>query len=115
MATTAPGLLFITARRIIDLTVDSLQDALFEQVDRPITRDLIDGITETVNGFLRRLEADGAIAGGECFPNPDLNLPTTLANGEVFFNIKISPTPPAESINVKILITDEYLEEVLAA
>ena len=115
MATTAPGLSFITARRIIDLTVDSLQDALFNQVDRPITRDLIDGITETVNGFLRKQQALGAIAGGTCFPNPDLNLPTTLANGEVYFNIKISPTPPAESINVKILITDEYLEEILAA
>ena len=51
MATDAPGLSFITARRIVDLTVDSLQNALFNQVDRPITKDLIDGITETVNGF----------------------------------------------------------------
>ena len=115
MATNAPGLSFITARRIVDLTVDSLQDALFNQVDRPITKDLIEGITETVNGFLRQQEALGAIAGGECFPNPDLNLPTTLAGGEIYFNIRISPTPPAESINVKIQITDEFLEEVLAA
>ena len=115
MATTAPELSFITARRIVDLTVDSLQNALFNQVDRPITKDLIDGITETVNGFLRKQEALGAIAGGTCFPNPDLNFPTTLANGEIYFNIKISPTPPAESINVKIQITDEFLEEILAA
>ena len=115
MATDAPGLSFITGRRIVDLTVDSLQNALFGQVDRPITRDLIDGITETVNGFLRKQEALGAIAGGECFPNPDLNLPTTLAGGEIYFNIRISPTPPAESINVKIQITDEFLEEILAA
>ena len=112
MVTTAPGLSFITARRIIDLIVDSLQNALFNQVDRPITKDFVDGITETVNGFLRQQEARGAIAGGECYPDPDLNSAQSLANGEVHFNIKVSPTPPAESINLKVLITDEYLEEI---
>ena len=112
MVTTAPGLSFITSRRIIDLIVDSLQNALFNQVDRPITKDLIDGVTDTVNAFLRQQEARGAIAGGMCFPDPDLNLPAVLANGEVYFNIKVSPTPPAESINLKVLITDEYLEEI---
>ena len=115
MVTTAPGLNFITARRIIDLIVDSLQNALFNQVDRPITRDLIDGISETVNGFLRQMEARNAIAGGECFPDPDLNSAQSLANGEVHFSIMVSPTPPAESIKVRVLITDQYLEEILAA
>ena len=112
LVTTTPGLSFITARRIIDLIVDSLQNALFNQVDRPLTKDLVDGVADTVNAFLRGQEARGAIAGGECFPNPDLNTTTALANGEVNFSIKVSPTPPAESINLKLLITNEYLQEI---
>lgn len=101
-------------RRTADILNDSLQRAHLWAVDRPITKTYVEDVTEGVNAYLRSLVAQGALLGGKCWADPDLNSPANIAQGKIFFNFDFTPPYPAEHITFRSMLTTDYIEEVFA-
>lgn len=105
---------FLSVRRTADMLNDSLQRAHLWAVDRNITRTFLQDVSEGVNEYIRSLVAQGALLGGRCWPDPDLNTPANIAQGKVFFNFDFTPPYPAEHITFNSILTTDYIAEALA-
>ena len=66
-----------------------------------------------MNAYLRQLKAQGAILGGKCWADPDLNSPTSIADGKIYFNFDFTQPYTAEHIICRSHLVDDYLEENL--
>jgi len=109
-----PKWAFVSVRRTADIIADSLQRAHLWAVDRNITTTYVEDVTEGVNAYLRTLVNLGAILGGECWPDPDLNTPANITQGKVYFNFDFTPPYPAEHITFRSHLVDDYIAEVFA-
>ncbi|WP_174516919.1 MULTISPECIES: phage tail sheath subtilisin-like domain-containing protein [unclassified Wolbachia] len=92
---------FLSVRRTADLINDSLLRAHLWAVDRNITKTYIDDVIEGVNSYLANLKAQGAIISGKCYATPELNTPTNIASGKVYFDFEFTPPYPAEQITFR--------------
>lgn len=108
-----PRWMFFSVRRTADMINDSLIAAHMWAVDRNITKTYIEDVTESVNAYLRRLKGVGAILGGHCWADPELNTPATIANGQVYFDFDFTAPYPAERITFRSQMVADYLEEIL--
>lgn len=105
--------IFLSVRRTADIINDSLLRAHLWAVDRNITKTYIQDVTESVNAYLRYLTSIGAILGGQCWADPDLNTPSQVALGKVYFNFDFTPPYPAEHITFRSHLTNDYITEIL--
>lgn len=103
---------FLSTRRIADVINDSLLAAHLWAVDRGITKTYLEDVAEGVNAFLRDQKAAGAILGGRCWPNPDLNSAANIALGNVYFDFDFTDPKPAQTVTFRSLLTNDYLTEV---
>lgn len=109
-----PKWAFLSVRRTADILNDSLQRAHLWAVDRNITKQYVKEVEEGVNAYIRSLVAQGALLGGRCWADPDLNTPANVAQGKVWFNFDFSPPYPAEHITFRSILTNDYISEVFA-
>ncbi len=107
-----PKFAFLSVRRTADIINDSLQRAHLWAVDRNITKTYVQDVEESVNAYLRTLVALGAILGGRCWADPDLNTAANITQGKIWFNFDFTPPYPAEHITFRSILTNEYIEEV---
>ncbi len=107
-----PKFAFLSVRRTADLINDSLLRTHLWAVDRNITRTYVEDVTEGVRAYLRFLTKLGAIIGGDCWADPDLNTPDQIAQGKVYFNFDFSAAYPAEHITFRSSLTNNYLTEI---
>lgn len=103
---------FLCVRRTADIINDSLLRAHLWAVDRGITKTYVQDVEEGVNAYLRDLVALGAILGGVCWADPDLNSAANIQQGKVFFNFDFSPIYPAEHLTFRSHLVNDYIEEV---
>lgn len=108
-----PKFAFLSVVRTADMLNESILRAHLWAVDRNITKNYLQEVAGGVNDYLARLTAQGAILGGECYPSPDLNTPSAIADGKVFFDVKFTPNFPAEHIQFRSQLTNDYIEEIL--
>ena len=108
-----PKWAFLSVRRTADMINESLLRAHLWAVDRNITKTYVGEVTEGVNAYLRQLKAQGAILGGKCWADPDLNSPQSIQDGKIYFNFDFTPPYPAEHIIFRSHLVDDYLEEIL--
>ncbi|MFD2177740.1 phage tail sheath subtilisin-like domain-containing protein [Veronia pacifica] len=108
-----PKWAFLSVRRTADMINESLLRAHMWAVDQNITATYLEDVTEGVNAYLRDLKALGAILGGECWADPDLNTPSNIAQGKVFFDFDFTPLYPAEHITFRSSLVNDYLEEIV--
>ncbi|OHV85810.1 phage tail sheath subtilisin-like domain-containing protein [Ensifer sp. LCM 4579] len=104
---------FLSVRRTMDIINESILAAHLWAVDRNITKTYIDDVEESVNAFIRGLIAQGAVLGGRCWADPDLNSAASIAEGKVWFNVDITPPYPAEHIIFRSKIVNDYLEDIV--
>jgi phage tail sheath protein FI len=104
---------FISVRRTADILHESLQRAHMWAVDRNITKTYLDDVSDGVNGYIATLVELGALLGGRCFPDPDLNTPASILEGKVYFNLEFTPPYPAEHITFRSQLVDTYISEAL--
>lgn len=107
-----PKFTFLSVRRTADMINDSILRAHLWAVDRAITKTYLKDVEESVNGYLRSLVALGAILGGKCWADPDLNSPANITQGKVYFNFDFTPPYPAENVTFKSLLVNDYLTEL---
>lgn len=103
---------FTSVRRIADNVEDSTQRAMFYYVDRNINKNFLRAVTNRANGFIRNMIAQGALIGGEVFPDGELNTKDSIAQGKVYFNARITPPYPAEEIIFTFNFVNDYLTTI---
>jgi phage tail sheath protein FI len=108
-----PKFAFISVRRTADLINDSILRAHLWAVDRNISRTYLEDVTESVNAYLKTLTNLGAVLGGKCWPDPDLNSPANISQGKVYFNFEFTPPYPAENITFRSILVNDYITEIL--
>jgi hypothetical protein len=104
---------FLSVVRTADMINESLLRAHLWAVDRNITRTYLADVVEGVNAYLAHLKAIGAILGGTCWADKDLNTPTELAAGRVYFDFDFTPPAPAEHVTFRSRLVNDYFEEVI--
>lgn len=109
---TDPKWKFLCVVRTADIIADSLQAAHLWAVDRGITKNYVSDVQEGVNAFLRGLKAQGAILGGQCWVDKDLNSEASIANGEVYWDFDFTPVYPAEHLTFRSHLVNDYISEI---
>lgn len=104
---------FLSVRRTADIINDSILFNHLWAVDRNITRTYLEDVADGVNAYLSTLTALGAIIGGRCWPDPDLNTPSNIALGKVYFTFEFTPPYPAQTVTFRSILTNEYLAELI--
>lgn len=112
--TSDPKWQFLCVRRTADVLNESIQRAHLWAVDRGITKTYLEDVVEGVNGFIASLVAQGALLGGECWADPDLNNAASIQNGQVWFNFDFTPVYPAERVTFRSHLVNDYISEALA-
>lgn len=107
-----PKWVFLSVRRTADMINDSLLRAHLWAVDRNISKTYIQDVTEGVNAYLRHLTTIGAILGGRCWADPELNTPDQISQGKVYFDFDFTPPFPAEHITFRSKMVNDYLTEI---
>lgn len=107
-----PKWAFLCVVRTADIINDSLLRAHMWAVDRGITKQYVNDVIEGVNAYLRNLVGLGAILGGTCWADPDLNTADQIADGKVYFDFDFTPVYPAEHIIFRSHLTNNYISEV---
>ncbi len=97
-AASDPNWAFINVRRTADLVYDAIEGAHLWAMDRPFSAQLIRDIQGTVQGYLRELNALGAILGGEVWLDPELNTEATLKAGKLYIDFSFEPPAPLEHL-----------------
>lgn len=103
---------FLCVVRTADIINDSLLREHLWAVDRGITKQYVNDVIEGVNAYLRNLVGLGAILGGTCWADPDLNTADQIADGKVYFDFDFTPVYPAEHIIFRSQLTNDYISEV---
>lgn len=101
---------YLCVVRTADTIADSLQAAHLWAVDRGITKTYMQDVREGVKRFLRSLVAKGAILGGDCWIDPELNTPDQIAQGNVYWDFDFTPTYPAEHLTFRSHLVDNYIK-----
>jgi phage tail sheath protein FI len=104
---------FLCVVRTADIIADTLQDAHLWAVDRGITKNYVEDVREGVAAKLRQLKAQGAILGGDCWFDPDLNTAESIANGQVFWDFDFTPVYPAEHLTFRMHLVNDYVNEII--
>jgi len=104
---------FISIRRMADVVHESLEEAAFPYVDKPINQALADVIREEGNSFMNTL-----IGRGACTPGSRVeyvvedNPASELALGHIQFNLVFMGPTPAERITFKSLLDINLLAQI---
>jgi phage tail sheath protein FI len=105
---------FLSVRRTADMVNESILRGHLWAVDRCITATYLEEVQESVRGYLRSLKARGAILGGDVWVDPELNSPTSIANGQVFFDFEFTPPYPAERVTFRSHLVNSYVVDLFA-
>lgn len=114
LCSTHPQCSFESVRRTADVIEDSIEQTMMLYVDRPLDAWLVGDIVGTVNSYLRSLKTLGAIHGGRCWPDDELNTAESLAAGELYLNYDFGPKSPMEKLTMRVRINNNYALEELA-
>jgi uncharacterized protein len=100
---------FISVRRTMDVIEESVELAMLQFIDQPISNALISAILASVNAFIRSLIGRGALVAGSASYNPAENPSNQVAAGQLVFDIDVMPPPPAERLTFNVFIDTTLL------
>ena len=98
----------LSVRRTADMVYESLERAERARLDKPFSKQLLTGITEDVNAYLRLLRSRGALIGGKCWIDPTINTPATFANGELSVDFDLEPPALLEHLQFRARRNPQY-------
>ena len=103
-----PKTAFLCVRRSADMIAESILYAHLWAVDRGITKTYLEG----VRAYIRHLKKVGALIGGDCWVDPEINTPDQIAQGIVYWDYDFTPVYPAEHLVFRSHIVDRYLVDL---
>jgi hypothetical protein len=103
---------FIQARRTADQIHESLEMAMLDFLDLPITDTIITAVLDTANGYMRTLIGRGAVPKGSRVEfNVAKNSAADIAAGHLTFDIVWAPNAPAERFTFESFIDINLLSK----
>lgn len=105
---------FLNVRRTCDMVYESIEAAMLWAMDRPLSAQLILDVQESVNAYLRHLKAVGALLGGRCWLDPELNSKEQLMAGKLFLDFDLEPPAPLEHLTFRAHRENGYYEELVS-
>ncbi|MDC7831619.1 phage tail sheath protein [Pseudomonas benzopyrenica] len=106
-----PLFAFENYTRTAQVLADTMAEAHFWAVDRPMHPSLVRDIVEGINAKFRELTRQGYLLGGECWYDADANAASTLKAGKLWLDYDYTPVPPLEDMTLRQRITDRYLAD----
>ncbi|MFC4102911.1 phage tail sheath family protein [Paenibacillus xanthanilyticus] len=106
---------FIPVRRMMNWLNNQIILRTWSRVDTPITKRLIESITDDINIWLNGLQGSGALVGGRVEFRADENSETDLLDGKVTFHVFVAPPTPAQAIDFLVEYDTNYLGGLLPA
>jgi len=94
--------MFIPVRRMFDYIGNTVVLTIWQEVDEPGNRRLIDAIVNSIQLWLDGITATGALIGASIAFNQNENPATEILNGHYVFHIYIAVPTPAEWLDFKI-------------
>lgn len=107
-----PKFAFLCVRRTADMVGESILYAHLWAVDRGITKTYVEDVREGVDRYLRHLKKIGAVIGGSCWVDPEINSADQTTQGIVYWDYDFTPVYPAEHLVFRAHLVDDYLEEI---
>lgn len=104
-----PLFAFENYTRTAQVLADTMAEAHFWAVDKPMHASLVRDIVEGINAKFRELVRLGYLIGGECWYDESVNDKDTLKAGKLFIDYDYTPVPPLEDLTLRQRITDRYL------
>jgi len=101
--------------RTAQVLADTIAEAHFTFVDKPMHPSLVKDMLASINAKGRDLVIGGYLIGFEAFLNPDLNPKEELAQGRLRISYRYTPVPPLEDLGFNQSITDDFLANFAAA
>ncbi len=104
-----PLFAFENYTRTAQVLADTMAEAHFWAIDKPMHGSLVKDIVAGINAKFRELKTGGYIIDGQCWFDPAANDATTLKAGKLFLDYDYTPVPPLENLLFRQRITDRYL------
>ena len=109
-----PLFAFESAVRTAQVLADSIAEAHFWAVDKPLHPSIVRDILEGVNAKFRELRAGGYILDGSAWYDEEINTTDTLKTGKLTIDYDYTPIPPIEDLTFRQRITDRYFTDFAA-
>lgn len=109
-----PLFAFESAVRTAQVLADSIAEAHFWAVDKPLHPSIVRDILEGVNAKFRELRAGGYIIDGSAWYDEEINTTDTLKTGKLTIDYDYTPIPPIEDLTFRQRITDRYFTDFAA-
>lgn len=109
-----PLFAFENYTRTAQVLADTMAEAHFWAVDKPMHPSLVRDIIEGINAKGRELVSQGYLIGFECWYDEEANDATTLKAGKLFLDYDYTPVPPLEDLTLRKRITDRFLLDFAA-
>ena len=107
-----PKTAFLCVRRSADMIAESILYTHLWAVDRGITKTYLEDVRDGVRAYIRHLKKVGALIGGDCWVDPEINSPDQIAQGIVYWDYDFTPVYPAEHLVFRSHIVDRYLVDL---
>ncbi len=109
---TDPKTAFLCVRRTADMIAESILYAHLWAVDRGITKTYLEDVRDGVRAYLRHLKKVGAVLGGDCWVDEELNTPDQISQGIVYWDYDFTPVYPAEHLVFRAHLVDDYIADL---
>ncbi|ELI7917452.1 phage tail sheath protein [Yersinia enterocolitica] len=100
--------IFESYTRTAQILMDTIAEAHFYYIDKPLTpslaKDVIDGINRKLSAYVTA----GRLLGARCWYDMDSNTTDTLKLGKLTIRYNYTPVPPLENLGLIQEFTDEY-------
>lgn len=106
-----PLFAFESAVRTAQVLADSVAEAHFWAVDKPMHPSLVRDVVEGINAKMRELKAGGYILDGSAWYDEEINTAATLKTGKLVIDYDYTPIPPVEDLSFRQRITDRYFAD----
>ena len=106
-----PLFAFESATRTAQVLADSIAEAHFWAVDKPLHPSLVKDLLDGVNAKFRGLKSAGYILDGSAWYDETINSSSTLKSGKLVIDYDYTPIPPVEDLTFRQRITDRYFAD----
>lgn len=111
---TDPKDAFIPVRRMFQWVANTIILTVWQKVDEPGNRRLIESITDSLNVWLNSLTARQQLLGGRVEFRDEDNSTLELMDGIYHFKVYLTPPSPAEDIEFNLEIDTDYYSTLFA-
>ena len=107
--------IFEVFTRTAQILADSIAEAQFTTVDKPLTPANVKDVVSGINAKLQALVTAGKLIGAACWFDIVDNPTTGIRQGKVVIRYNYSPVPPLENLTLIQTFTDQYYEPAFAS